>query len=112
MSKISINSDIFMKGLKIYSVNGDIYAEITGEALTDVGPASFNVQKVKLDFKSPGQTELGAYAFMDGRGRVGYDFNLGDVLYKTSEEEQKKDSDTVDNSEKNDNAENNKPVTE
>ena len=112
MSKISINSDIFMKGLKIYSVNGDIYAEITGEALTNVGPASFNVQKVKLDFKSPGQTELGACAFMDGKGRVGYDFNFGDVIYKTSEEEQKKDSDAADDSEKNDNVENNEPVAE
>lgn len=112
MSKILINSDIFMKGLKIYSVNGDIYAEITGEALTDVGPANFNIQKVKLDFKSPGQTELGAYAFMDGKGRVGYDFNFGDVLYKTNEEEQKKDSDTAEGSDKNDNAEGSEPTIE
>ena len=103
MSKVSINSDIMMRGLKIYSVNGDIYADIVGEAITDIGPANFSFTKTKLDFNSPVQTKLGAYAFMDGKGRVGYEFNFGDVLYPIPNEETEKSDDTEEDPDKNGN---------
>lgn len=97
MSKVSINSDIVMRSLKIYSINGDIYVDIVGEAITDIGPANFSFPKTKLDFNSPVQTKLGAYAFMDGRGRVGYEFNFGDVLYQIPNEEMEKNDGTEGN---------------
>lgn len=105
MSNVSINSNIVMSGLKIYSINGEIYAEVVGEALTDIGPVNFNVKRVKLDFNSPGQTELGAYAFMDGRGRVGYDFHFGDVLYQIQNNDAEKNDGATENNSENNNVE-------
>lgn len=95
MSKISINSDIMVNGVKIYSVNGDIYAEITGAANTDVGVASFNLPPAKLDFADPSKTDISAYAFMDGKGKVGYDFNFGDVIFKLPDDEPNEDSENL-----------------
>lgn len=82
MGKCTINSDIVMRSLKIYSMNGAVYVNMIGEATTDIGPANFTFPAAKLDFAFPEETELGACAFRDGRGRVGYEFTFGDVLYQ------------------------------
>lgn len=92
MSKISITSDVMMKGLKIYSMNGEFYADIIGAANTDIGPINVSFATTKLDFSAPGQTDLGEYSFMDGKGRMGYEFNLGDVIFKLPDDEPEENS--------------------
>lgn len=81
MSKISVNSDVALKTVKIYVMNGVFYADLIGEAASDIGPANYNFLRLPLDFNTPEQTEISAFCFKDGKGRVGYEFNFGDVLY-------------------------------
>lgn len=87
MSKVMVNSDVLLKGVKIYVEGGALYVELVGEAMSDIGPVNFNFKNIQLDFNTPEQTGAGIFCFRDGRGRVGYDFNFGDVLYKNEEDE-------------------------
>ena len=87
MSKVMVNSDVLLREVKIYVEGGALYAELVGEARTDIGPASFSFKNIQLDFNTPEQTGAGIFFFKDGHGRVGYDFNFGDVLYKNEDDE-------------------------
>ena len=95
MSKVMVNSDVLLKGVKIYVEGGALYVELVGEAMSNIGPASFNFKKMPLDFNTPDQTGAAIFCFKDGRGRVGYDFNFGDVLYKNEEDEPESMEDPV-----------------
>ena len=86
MSNVSINSNVMLKGLKIYTINGVVYADLVGEALSDIGPVSFNFPRIQLDFNEPEKTDASIFYFRDGNGRIGYNFNFGDVLYVMPED--------------------------
>ena len=92
MSKIKINSDVFLKCLKIYTDGNSLYANFIGEATSNIGPVNFNFNRIALDFDAPEQTEASAFYFKDGRGRVGYNFEFGDVLYLNREDEGENES--------------------
>lgn len=87
MSKIAVNSDVFLRGLKIYAEGNSLYADLIGEAASNIGPVNFNFNKIALDFGMPEQTEASAFYFKDGKGRVGYNFDFGNVLYLNREDE-------------------------
>lgn len=88
MSKISVNSNVVLKSVKIYAENGILYADLVGEAMSNIGPANYNFSRIQLDFNMPEQTNAGAFCFRDGMGRVGYNFDFGSVLYLNQEDEQ------------------------
>lgn len=87
MSKIEVNSNVVLTGVKIYAENGVLFAELTGEAMSNIGPMNLAIPKIQLDFNTPEQTGISAFGFKDGMGRVGYDFNFGAVLYVNKEDE-------------------------
>lgn len=87
MSKIAINSDVFLRGIKIYANGNSLYVDLIGEATSNIGPVNFNFNKIALDFGAPEQTEVSAFCFKDGKGRIGYNFEFGDVLYLNREDE-------------------------
>lgn len=99
MSKIAINSNVVLRRVKIYAKDGALFADLVGEASSDIGPANFNLSRIQLDFTNPDQTSASAFYFKDGKGRVGYDFNFGDLLYANSNEDSNKDESIVENSE-------------
>ena len=86
MSKISVNSNVMLRGIKIYAEGGALYADMVGEAMSNIGPVNFNFNKFQLDFNVPEQTGVASFCFRDGNGRVGYNFNFGDVLYINEDE--------------------------
>jgi len=87
MSKIEVNSNVVLTGVKIYAENGALFADLTGEAMSNIGPMNLAIPKIQLDFNTPEQTGVSAFGFKDGAGRVGYDFNFGAVLYVNKEDE-------------------------
>lgn len=86
MSKISVNSNVMLRGIKIYAEGGALYADMVGEAMSNIGPVNFNFNKFQLDFNVPEQAGVASFCFRDGNGRVGYNFNFGDVLYVNEDE--------------------------
>lgn len=87
MSKIEVNSNVILTGVRIYAEDGALFADFTGEAESNIGVAKFTFPKFQLDFNAPEQTGAVAFAFKDGAGRVGYNFNFGNILYMNKEEE-------------------------
>ena len=86
MSNVSINTNVMLRGLKIYMSNGVVYADLVGEALSDIGPVTFNFPNIQLDFNEPEKTDASIFYFRDGNGRIGYNFNFGDVMYVMPED--------------------------
>ena len=105
MSNVSINTNVMLRGLKIYTINGVVYADLVGEALSDIGPATFNFPNIRLDFNEPEKTDASIFYFRDGNGRIGYNFNFGDVMYVMPEDkpadEEKSAEDESENTENN-----------
>ena len=100
MSKIEVNSDVFLTGVKIYVEGNFLYLDLTGEANTNIGPTNFSFKKLAVDFNAPEQTNASAFYFRDGHGRVGYNFEFGSVLYlnreDTSNSEETKNDEQMD----------------
>lgn len=88
MSKISVNSDVMLTGVKIYVENGMLFVDLNGEAASNIGSAHFKFSKIQLDFDTPEQSGASAFYFRDGHGKVGYDFTFGDILYQNYEDEE------------------------
>ena len=93
MGKILVNGNIVLRGVKVYAENGVLMAELIGEAASNVGPVNFNISPVPLDFNMPENTAISAFCFRDGKGRVGYNFNFGDVMFDNSEEDTENNAD-------------------
>ena len=91
MSKIEINSDVFLRGVKVYAEGNGLYVDLIGESASNIGPTNFNFKRIALDFASPEQTEVSGFYFRDGQGRVGYNFEFGNVLYLNKEDEVEND---------------------